>query len=145
MPPLSRSLFALTGVVTFGLGAHLAAPQAPSGCTLDNIAGTWTVVTRDSAQDMLFGGTIELTATGGQTHLVSVTEEGTQEDLDFPVDSLAVRRGLLHFRFAPAGIAVSGRCAAADTIAARITVDNSPSPALRIRVTMIRVRGKARP
>ena len=73
------------------------------------------------------------------------TPEGTQEDLDFPVDSLEVRRGTVRFRFAPLGLRLVGECRTSDSIAARITVPQPPFRDIRARITMLRVRASAPP
>jgi len=132
-------------LLAFCLATRTVGQQRPAGCTLDALAGRWTVATRDSAQPLLLTGTIEFAGAGGQTHLVMTTSEGTQEDLDYPVDSLEVRRGIVRFRFAPLGLRVVGECRTADSIAARFTMPNPPFRDIRERITMLRVRASTAP
>jgi len=71
-------------------------------------------------------GTIETGDQAPRLSLTGTSREGTREPIDYSADSVAVRGDSIHFRFAPIGIVVDGRCATEDSMITRFSRPQPP-------------------
>ncbi len=88
--------------------------------------GIWMVAMKSDAAEYTLEGTIETTDRTVRVRLAGVSREGTREPLEYLADSLILGGDSVHFRFAPLGIRVDGRCVAPDSIAADFSFPQPP-------------------
>jgi hypothetical protein len=120
-----RCVLALT---TFGLMAQGCARRdhQDGACASFTRKNTWELAMRSDAAAYTLEGTIETGDHAVRVKLTGTSREGTREPLDYLAESVAVRGDSVHFRFAPIGILVDGRCATEDSVTARFSLPQPP-------------------
>ena len=116
-------LLATAGSVIQGCSSH---ERQTGACARFTRNGLWEVAMKSGAASYSLEGTIETTDRGVRVRLTGVSREGTREPIEYVADSVTLGSDSVHFRFAPLGIRVDGRCTTPDSITARFSLPQPP-------------------
>lgn len=128
-------ILALTSVIA-GCG-H--APSRPLCDSLRQVA-SWDGSMRSPKGDYAISGRIAGSPQGLTLHLTGTSGEGSNEMLEYKADSLVIAGDSVHFRFAPLGIQVAGRCVSGDSVVAEFEMPQPGFPPITGNGFIRRVR-----